>query len=284
MADNPTPQPSGSASSQMLMMMMIFGTMFIMFIPSLRDAVGNTAGIILEPLIGFNGNFPVMTVLLAGLTLVAFSSAVRHYFIDWTDTAEKQFKMKDFNKILREARLAGNDAEVKKLTAKQMEMSKDQMMSTFDQMKPMMFTMIFLIATFAFISTFIGNIPGATMSVPWSNNVDMNASLSSNACCGFSNWMILYSLISMSVAQVIQRVFKWYSFNKALKDPDTVRFKKIPVQVDDSEDDWEESEEIENAEDDDFLIIEDDSEEPDENNSGDEESEVIKPLSLEEEE
>ena len=245
MASAPSPPPQGQASSQMLMMMMIFGTMFIMFIPELRDGVGNVAGIILEPIIGFNGLYPVLTVLFAGIGLVTFSSAVRHYFIDWVDSAEKQFKMKDFNKKMREARLSGNEAEIKRLTQKQMDMSKDQMMSTFDQMKPMMFTMIFLVGTFAFIGAFINDIPGATLSVPWSNNVDMKASLSTSTCCAFTNWMLLYMLISMSVAQVIQRVFKYYSFSKALKNPDSEMFKRKPEQEEKVAEEEEQDSEIE---------------------------------------
>ncbi|MFO7619003.1 MAG: EMC3/TMCO1 family protein [Thermoplasmata archaeon] len=253
------PPPQAAGSSQMLMMMMIFATMFIMFIPELRDAVGNIAGIVLEPVIGFNGKYPVLTVLFAGIGLVTFSSAVRHYFIDWVDTAEKQHKMKDFNKTLRDAQMARNDAEVKRLREKQLEMSKDQMTSTFDQMKPMMFTMIFLIGTFAFIGTFIGDIPGATLSVPWSSNVDMKASLSTSTCCAFSNWMLLYMLVSMSVAQVIQRVFKYYSFSKALNDPDSKiwKAKAEPAEADEEpEDDLD----LEPDEGDEYLEIEEETE------------------------
>jgi uncharacterized membrane protein (DUF106 family) len=255
MAGNPNPQPQAGASSQIIMMMMIFGTMFVMFIPELRDGVGNIAGIVLEPIIGFDRNYPVLTVLLAGIGLVTFSSAVRHYFIDWVDTAEKQAKMKDFNKTMRDARMARDDAEVKKLQQKQLDMSKDQMTSMFDQMKPMMFTMIFLVATFAFIGSFVTKIPGATLSVPWSGNVDMNASLSSSACCAFSNWMLLYMLISMSIAQVTQRIFKYYSFSKALKNPDSKLLKK-KAEPEIIEEEEEEAIDIEAKEDDEFLIIE----------------------------
>jgi hypothetical protein len=144
-------------------------------------------------------------------------------------------------------------------------MSKDQMTGMFDQMKPMMFTMIFLVATFAFIGSFVGKIPGATLSVPWSGNVDMNAALSTSTCCAFSNWMLLYMLISMSIAQVTQRVFKYYSFSKALKNPDSKLLKKTPEpEIVEEEEDEEEEEavDIEAKEDDEFLIIEDEKVEP----------------------
>ncbi len=227
--------PQGGGSSQMLMIMMLFMTMFIMFDPGLRTAVGNMAGFILGPLIGFNGQYPVATVMLAGVCMVTFSTLVRHYFIDWVSAAEKQTKMKDFNKTLRDARMSRNDAEVKRLMKKQAEMTKDTMASTFDQMKPMMFTMIFLIATFAYIGTFIGTLSNATLSVPWSANVNMNATLSSWTCCMFNNWIFLYMLISISMAQVVQRVLKWYTFSKKLKEMESGEGASSEARVSDEE-------------------------------------------------
>ena len=90
MTNGSTAAKPASSNSQIFMMMMIFATMFIMFDESMRNAVGNFAGIILRPIIGFDENYPVMTVFLAGLFLVSFSSIVRDYFINWMETAEKQ--------------------------------------------------------------------------------------------------------------------------------------------------------------------------------------------------
>ena len=259
MPDNRPAQPAGGATNQILMMMMLFAVMFIMFDPTLRNSIGNMAGIVLEPVIGFNGDYPILTVMLAGLGLITFSSVVRNYFIDWMDSAEKQAKMKDFNKVLREARMAGNDAKVKRLTEKQMEMSKDQMQSTFDQMKPMMFTMIFLVATFAFIGAFIEGIPGAVFSVPWAHNVDMVAQAwSGNQCCGFTNWMLLYMLVSLSFSQIISRVLKWYSFDKALKNPESYQ-QEEPEDEEEEEEGWA-PQDLEGEEDDEYLEISDEEE------------------------
>ena len=263
MPDNQPAQKQGGSSSQMIMMMMMFATMFVMFDTGMRNAVGGIAGIVLEPIIGFNGEYPIMTVMLAGLCLVSFSSAVRDYFIDWIDSAERQAKMKDFNKILKEARMAQNEAKVKRLTEKQKEMSMDQMQSTMDQMKPMMFTMIFLVATFAFIGTFIESIPGAVFSVPWSNNIDMVAQAwTGNTCCMFTNWMLLYMLVSMSFSQIVSRVLKWYSFSKALKDPESL-IKKPEPEVDEEEEEGWDDEDLEGDEDDEYLEIADSEDEED---------------------
>lgn len=258
-AGSPPQQQQGS-SSQILMMMMLFATMFIMFDGNMRNAIGGLAGIILEPIIGFDGHYPIITVMLAGLGLITFSSVVRDYFIDWTESAEKQAKMKDFNKVLKEARMAGNDARVKRLQKQQMEMSKDQMASTMDQMKPMMFTMIFLVATFAFIGSFIASIPGATFSVPWENNVSMIAhAYKGSPCCGFTNWMLLYMLVSMSFSQIISRMLKLYKFTRMLENPEKYAKKETPEEDDGG---WDEADDLEADEESEYLEIEDG--EPDE--------------------
>ena len=283
MAAASPPQQQQGSSSQILMMMMLFATMFIMFDTDMRNGIGSVAGIILEPIIGFDRNFPIMTVMLAGLGLVTFSSVVRDYFIDWTESAEKQAKMKDFNKILKDARMAGNDAKVKRLQEQQMEMSKDQMASTMDQMKPMMFTMIFLVATFAFIGSFIEGIPGATFSVPWSHNVDMVAqAYSGSQCCGFTNWMLLYMLVSMSFSQIVSRILKWYKFNKMLENPE----KYMKEEPEEEEDDGWEADDLEGDEDDEYLDIESGSEdeESEEELEEDEELEIDDDLETEEDE
>ena len=213
-----SPQPQAGSGSQMIMIMLMFFTMFIMFQEDMRNAIGAIAGIVLYPVIGFGGHYPVLTVMIAGLVMVAFSTGIRHFFINWVDTAEKQYKMKDFNKKMKEVRLSGSKDEIERMTKKQMEMTRDTMSSTMDQMKPMMFTMIFVVATFAFIGTFIGSIPNSTLSVPWANNVDMSGLVSTSSCCMFQTWMLVYMLISISMAQVIQRVLKMYSFSKALRE------------------------------------------------------------------
>ncbi len=158
-------------------------------------------------------------------------------------------------KILKEARMSQNEARVKRLQEQQMSMSMDQMQSTMDQMKPMMFTMIFLVATFAFIGSFIEGIPGATFSVPWKANVDMVAqAYSGSQCCGFTNWMLLYMLVSMSFSQIIARILKWYKFTKMLENPEKYAKEEVPEE---DEEGWDEADDLEGDEDDEYLEIAD---------------------------
>ncbi len=215
--DVPMPPPQQN-SGQMMMMMMMFLTMFILFIPSMRDAVGEIAHVILYPAIGFDSKYPILTLLIAGFMMVMVSTLVRHYFIDWIDAARNQAKMKDFNKELRDARMAQNEKKVAKLMAKQPEIMKTNMDSSMNQMKPMAFTMIFIIGTFTFLGVFTDNLPSTMFSVPWHHNVNFSTSV----VCGFENWIFVYMLVSMSFGQVLQRVLKLVTFTKRMKELDEV--------------------------------------------------------------
>jgi len=210
--------PPQQNSGQMMMMMMMFMTMFIMFIPSMRNAVGEIAHVVLYPAIGFDSRYPIVTLLIAGFMMVLVSTLVRHYFIDWIDAARNQAKMKDFNKELRDARMAQNEKKVAKLMAKQPEIMKTNMDSSMNQMKPMAFTMIFIIGTFTFLGVFTDDLPSTMFSVPWHYNVNFSTSV----VCGFENWIFVYMLVSMSFGQVLQRLLKLVTFSKRMKELDEV--------------------------------------------------------------
>lgn len=213
----PAPIPSGM-SNQMMMFMLLFMTMFIIMIPDIRNAVGGVAWVILYPVIGFNSRYPVVTLLLAGFMMIIFSTVVRHMFIDWIDAARKQAVMKDFNKELRDARMAQNEAKVDRLMKKQPEIMQMNMESSMSQMKPMAFTMIFIIATFTFLGVFVNELDSTMFSLPWFDNVNFATSV----VCGFQNWIFVYMLVSLSFGQVLQRILKYISFSKRLRELDEV--------------------------------------------------------------
>ena len=208
--------PQTGGSSQMMIMMMMFMTMFIMFIEPMRNAVGGAAWVVLYPMIGLDSKYPVITLFMAGLVMVLLTTVIRHYFIDWVSSAKNQAMMKDFNKELRDSRMAQNDKKVTMLMAKQPEIMKINMESSMAQMKPMAFTMIFIIATFTFLGVFVNDLSSSMFSVPWNYNVDFQTSI----VCAFQNWIFVYMLISLSFGQVLQRMLKLVTFSKRLKEMD----------------------------------------------------------------
>ena len=104
----------------------MFLTMFLMLYiivnPGLRVVMGEVAESTLEPRIGFDGNYPALTILLAGMVMIAGTTVIRHLLVDWEQMADVQLKMQAYNKALSDARKEGQQARVQKLMKMQQKM------------------------------------------------------------------------------------------------------------------------------------------------------------------
>jgi len=100
---SPTPAVPRQSSMSSLYMMITLLMFMILFIPSLREALGIAAGFVLEPLFAFNYNYPLYTFLATGILVTLINTWARHHYTDWISMARMQAKMKAFNKVYREA-------------------------------------------------------------------------------------------------------------------------------------------------------------------------------------
>lgn len=206
MPDEPE-QPKGG--SPMMTMLMFLLMMIILLDQNIRRGIGEALYPVLTPVLGFDLHFPVITLFLAGMMTVTFSTIVRHFTTDWMELAKIQKIQSTFNKELREARLANDAAKVKKLQEMQPEIMKMSMQLSSNQMKLMPITMIFVVPIFIWLSVFMYEVPVSTFSVPWASKVNLTQA---GQVCFFPNWIILYSLLSIPFSQVLQRVLKLFKF------------------------------------------------------------------------
>jgi uncharacterized membrane protein (DUF106 family) len=209
MAQRGSPQ----ASQQMLMMLMFFVALFILFIPEARSGLGLAAGIVLEPAIGFGGQFPVLTILLAGAIPIVISTLLRHYMVDWVAAARMAAVNRELSKELREAMAKKNMAKMKKLNEVRAEVMKEFMPIQMAQMKPTGLTMILFIIIFAWLSSFMYNPSVApTVAVPWAYNAFLREATV------LPHWLLLYSLLTLPLSMVLARVLKYITFSKKLQE------------------------------------------------------------------
>jgi len=207
MSESPVPAPNSPRLTTMLVFMF---ALFIMFDQNTRSFLGEVVGYVLMPLIGFDSQMPVLTLVLAGLLMVTFSFTMRAFFTDNVEMARNQKVMAAFNQELRQARMENNLYKIKKLTEhQQVIMSKSMDMST-QQLKLMPATMIFIIPIFAWVSVFVTGLAAPVISVPWSFNVDLNGSTV------LPHWILLYTMISIPFGQVLSRTFRFFQFRNKL--------------------------------------------------------------------
>ncbi len=185
---------------------------FVLFDPTIREAMGNIVGMALMPLIGFGGNYPALTLFLAGMVMTGLTVVVRHFFTDYVKQTESQKIVAAFNKELRQARLENNTFKTKKLMEQQSKIMEKSMKMTSSQLKLMPVTLLIVVPIFAWVAVFMYQISSPLIAVPWSYNVDLNA------LNIFPNWVLLYSLISVPFSQILSRLLRYYDFRKRLNE------------------------------------------------------------------
>ncbi len=211
MADTKAADPKAT-TSRMLLIFVFIMAIFVMFDNNLRSALGKIVGYGLEPLWGFDGSFPVVSLFITGAFMTTLSIVVRHFFTDYVKQARSQKIMSAFNKEMREARKDNNTYRLKKMLELQPKMMEESMKQTTTQMKLMPVTMLIIIPIFAWLAVFVGNLNSAAITVPWSNFADLNESYVLPA------WVLLYSLISVPFGQLLSRGLRYYSFRKRLNE------------------------------------------------------------------
>jgi uncharacterized membrane protein (DUF106 family) len=203
--------PDAKATTTRMVTIFVFIlALFVMFDPSLRSALGDAVGLALGPLWGFDGTVPVVSLFLTGAFMTTLTITVRHFFTDYVKQAESQKAIGAFNKEMKQARLDNNTYKLKKMMEQQPKIMKASMAQTTNQLKLMPVTMLIVIPIFAWIAVFVGNLDSTMITVPWSKIADLNASYV------LPSWILLYSLISVPVGQLLSRGLRYFSFKKRL--------------------------------------------------------------------
>jgi uncharacterized membrane protein (DUF106 family) len=208
----PPAKDAKATTSRMLMIFVFILALFVMFDNTLRIALGEVVGMGLEPMWGFGGSFPVISLFLTGAFMTFLSIVVRHFFTDYVRQAESQKAIGAFNKEMRQARLDNNTYKLKKMMEQQPKVMQASMKQTTAQLKLMPVTMLIIIPIFAWLAVFVGGLHSTLITVPWSNSADLNTSYLLPA------WILLYSLISIPFGQLLSRGLRYFSFKKRLNE------------------------------------------------------------------
>lgn len=193
--------------SNLLMLMVLMMLMFFIM-PTFGPILGYYFGLVLEPAIGFGGQFPIITLFFAGVIVVSLSSVLTNFFTDWKQMGESQEISRAFQKELTKARREGNTNRVNKLMKMQPEIMKRQTEASGGMMKPMVFLIIFIWPIFMWLRAFLTGLPHYYMTVPWANQVSF---FSSPFNFGQA-WLWLYLIFSMVVGQMIRQGLKYLSW------------------------------------------------------------------------
>ena len=81
----------------MLLMLLIFMMLIFFIMPILGPPLAVGFGSVAEPVIGFNGQFPVLTIFFSGLIVVFLSSLLTNFFTDWKKMGQSRSTVPDLS-------------------------------------------------------------------------------------------------------------------------------------------------------------------------------------------
>jgi len=205
------PMPDMSNMWRMLIIMiLIFG---LYFIDGSEHVIGSTLNYAFQ-IIDFSGDFPVVTLMLMGSIMILLSSGIRTLMTNTLEQQKAQAFSSAFNKELRQARLDNNLYKVKKLMDMQPVMMQKSMESSNQMMKSMPITMLIVVPIFLWVRYFVDVTLRAAgtlvINIPW-GTVDLTQTF-----WFFPAWILIYSLISIPLGQIIMRVVRAFQFKRYL--------------------------------------------------------------------
>jgi uncharacterized membrane protein (DUF106 family) len=189
--------------------------MLVVLDPNIRTALGDAVGGAFTPVFGFGGQFPVWTLFITSVVLVIFTTVVRHFFTDWVAMGRQKHTSSWVQKQYRETRLKGNVTKMKKLNEYQAEMMKQSSDQMGSQLKTTMVTIVVAMAIFLWLGVFMysGTI-SSYVSLPWISS--FNYLQPGPFLHIMPSWIILYSLLSLPLGQILGAVLKIFSFRRKL--------------------------------------------------------------------
>lgn len=205
------PMPRGT-------MVGMLGVLVIMMIVMIwREQIGHALNYVFK-YIDFDGKYPVLTLMIAGLIMITLSTVIRSFLSDPIAQAKSQHIQSEYNAEMRSARLENNLYKLKKLQEIQPQMMQASMEQSTKMMKLMPVTMLFVIPIYAWIFYFVTyTMGGATapleIQMPWGV-----ANLMDNVMGFMPQWIVIYTLISLPIGQLENKLINYYLFKKRLVD------------------------------------------------------------------
>ena len=208
MAEGEDIGPEKQSMSPMILMLVMLAFMFI--ITGFRTQIGSYMDSVLGPIIGFNGEYPLVTISIASLIIAIANNLLRFKLTDWKSQAKQQHVSKFMGKIQREA-LKKNDLKtIEAVRVKQKELTQQNLAQMNSQFKIMPITFAIFIPVLYWLWFFIEEIQYSVVVTPWNQSWDLLASTF------FPNFLWFYMVVSYILSYILQKSFMLIEWRKWL--------------------------------------------------------------------
>jgi len=192
-----------------MMFMLLF--MVVMTFMLMSEGIRTSMGSIADPYLSSwlpSDKWFVITVLILGSISMFVNTALRNVFMDPIAQAHIGHRQGQVRKMMNEARTGRDPILMEKAQTLQQHMMPEQMSVQMGAMKPMMFTMVFIIAIFAWMGTAVGDFRVSYVSLPWAPEWN----LETGKFLFFPAWIATYICMSAPFGRVVDRHIKLFRY------------------------------------------------------------------------
>ncbi len=183
----------------------------MLFDTSTRNGVASELGIVLQPLIGFGGQFPLLTMFLAAVIEMVLTALAYNWATDWFKAAKVQQWGSAFRKVQMEALRSGKKDRVDALKPHQMRFTQLSTEVSMAQLKGMAVTWFLVIAIYTWVGLFLASLDVSLITVSLAG---AHVDLLSSPGWPLPPWFILFSLYTVPMSLLFRRLLKHYSLRQ----------------------------------------------------------------------
>jgi uncharacterized membrane protein (DUF106 family) len=204
MASRPAPPPPPPPNGSMLTMLLVMILMsFLIINPNIRNSLGNMADPILSPILP-ETQFFVLTVLILGTFSMTMNTVLRNLFMDPIAQAHIAHRQGQVRRMMNDGRMSRDPILMEKANTLREQMMPEQLKVQMGAMRPMMFTMIFIIGIFAWLTTAVESFRVDYVSLPWTPRWN----LLDDKFLFFPAWICAYICMSAPLGRIVDRHIK----------------------------------------------------------------------------
>jgi len=205
---NQAPPPPAPPGGTMMMMLLFMVMMTVLIInPSIRNGLGEAADPILSPILPEESYF-VITVAILGMFSMTLNTVIRNFFLDPIAQAHIGHRQSQVRMMMNEARLSRDPILQEKAMTLQQQLMPEQLEIQMGAMKPMMFTMVFIIGIFAWMTTAVESFRVDYVSLPWAPEWN----LMKDKFLFFPAWICTYICMSAAYGRILDRHIKLFRY------------------------------------------------------------------------
>jgi uncharacterized membrane protein (DUF106 family) len=207
------PAPTFKFSTFLLTFLFVMG-LYMLFDNNARITIAEYIGAVLVPLIGFGGQYLLLTMFLAAVIEMLITALAYNWATDWVKAARVQKWNQAFRKVQSAALKSGKKDRVEALKVHQQTLTKLSSEVSMAQLKGMAVTWFHDIAIYTWVGLFIQhyyqttvNGAGAVVSI---GGASANLYLGVGGIAFLPLWFLLFSLYTIPSSIALRRVLKHY--------------------------------------------------------------------------